>query len=136
MPNRGESRQKGFTLIEMLIVIAITLILLTGAATTSRLLVRSTRLARETDRASAILSDQLAELRSRGLQVDRQTIHFNAPAESGPLTLGEASGEIRFDDQDATGLVVVEASLRWRSLVGHRELNLATLMRPAMEGKR
>ncbi len=133
-PTHNSSR--GFTLIEFLIVIAVTLILLTGECATSRLLQRSTRMARENDRASAILSDQLAQLKSRDLSSDLKTITLTPPLESGPMGLEAASGEISFATHPAPNLVEVKATLRWKSMVGRRDLVLTTLMRTTQEGQR
>ncbi len=134
MRTQTQRPSRGFTLIELLIVIAITLILLTSVTVTARLSLRSTRLARENDRASAILSDQLALLRSQGLPSELKAFSIEPPQEAGPPGLGAATGEISFSQHTSPNLVVVMAELHWRSMVGHRDLTLTTLMRKTPEG--
>ncbi len=136
MPTPSHQPARGFTLIELLIVIAITMILLASEVVTARLSLRSTRLARENDRASAILSDQLALLRSQGLPSELKAFSFEPPQEAGPPGLGAATGEISFSQHASPNLVIVMAELHWKSMVGHRDLTLTTLMRKTPEGKK
>jgi prepilin-type N-terminal cleavage/methylation domain-containing protein len=122
-------RDKAFTLIELLIVIAIILTVLVGEAGTARLLLRSTSIARDTEKASAVLATKLAEIRSEGPQQTEGKVTFSPSNESASSNLPEATGEIRFKALEASPLVEVEAHLAWRSVTGQREVVMATVIR-------
>jgi len=127
---KGESRA-GFTLIEMLIVIAVILILIVGNAKMMRLLVRSSNLARDTEAVSAILATEIAHLRNRGIERTEGTLPLPIPVEKLSRIPHGATGELVLRPVEEGRLVEVEARVKWRSVTGQRELTLATLVRPS-----
>lgn len=127
--------KRGFTLIELLIVIAIVLIFLAGNAKVARLQQRSATLARDLDRASALLASELAYLKAHGAPEGATSAPLRfLPAATGSSSLPGATGEIRLSPRPDLHVVEAEAVLTWRSVTGERSWSMGTLVRSSEPG--
>ncbi|NUN96226.1 MAG: type II secretion system protein [Candidatus Omnitrophica bacterium] len=125
---------RAFTLIELLIVIAIVLIMLAGEATVLRHAVRSTSVARDLEVACSILASDLAELKARGIRLDEQPKTEDlSPLPEGNV-LPEAERSLTVLPKGVHGLLEVQATLTWKSVTGKRSLSLCTLLRVVEAG--